>query len=92
MKKIVILLVSSTALLLGGCGVKSETVCTSEPATSWMDQADFQAQLVAQGYTINKFKVTEGQCYEIYGYNQEGQKVEIYFNPVTGEKVKEEIE
>jgi len=67
MKKIVMLLVSSTALLLGGCGVKSETVCTSEPATSWMDQAEFQAQLVVQGYTINKFKVTEGQCYEIYG-------------------------
>ena len=31
----------------------------------------------AQGYKIKKFKV-DGNCYEIYGHNKEGKKVEIY--------------
>ena len=44
----------------------------------------------AQGYEINKFKITSGQCYEIYGKNQAGKKVEIYFDPVSGKIVKQE--
>ena len=45
-------------------------------------------QLKAQGYQINKFKVTDGNCYEIYGFNKDGKKVEIYFDPVSGKAVK----
>ena len=43
-------------------------------------------------YKIKNFKVTAGNCYEIYGWDKAGKKVEIYFNPVTGAKVKENIE
>ena len=46
-------------------------------------------ELVDQGYTIDKFKVTDGNCYEIYGEDKGGVKVEIYFNPVDGEAVEE---
>ena len=66
--------------------------CTDEPKEKWQDQSAFEADLVEQGYTIKKFKVTSGNCYEIYAYNDKGQKVEIYFNPISGEKVKEEID
>jgi hypothetical protein len=45
--------------------------------------------LVDQGYKIKVFKVTKGNCYEIYGWDDQKRKVEIYFNPVTGDKVKE---
>lgn len=65
--------------------------CTKEDKSKWQDQEKFQENLKSQGYKIKVFKVTKGNCYEIYGWNKEQKKVEIYFNPITGEKVKEEI-
>ena len=65
--------------------------CTAHPKAEWMKEADAQAKLVEQGYKIKKFKV-DGQCYEIYGHNKEGKKVEIYFDTKTLEPVKSKIE
>lgn len=66
--------------------------CPTTDKAQWQDQAKFQEDLKAQGYEIKKFKVTSGNCYEIYGYNKAKQKVEIYFDPVSGKVVKQEIE
>ncbi len=66
--------------------------CTTEPKVKWKDQKAFEQSLKDQGYKIKKFKVTKTNCYEIYGWNKEGKKVEIYYNPVNGETVKEEIQ
>ncbi|SEI52591.1 Peptidase propeptide and YPEB domain-containing protein [Azotobacter beijerinckii] len=63
--------------------------CTSADKAQWQDQAKFQEQLKAQGYDIQKFKVTSGNCYEIYGHDKDKRKVEIYFDPVSGKPVKE---
>ena len=41
---------------------------------------------------IKTFKVSKGKCYEIYGMDKNGKKVEIYFNPTDLKKVKEEID
>lgn len=87
-----VMIVSSLAILLSGCGMRAGTQCTEAPQSQWQDQETFQQNLLSQGYSINKFVVTDGNCYEIYGANSQGQKVEIYFNPVTGDVVKEEIE
>lgn len=65
--------------------------CTTADKSQWQDAAKFQEKLKADGYEIRKFKVTDGNCYEIYGWNKEKQKVEIYFDPVTGKAVKTEI-
>lgn len=54
------------------------------PKDKWMKEADFKAGLVAQGYQIKTFKVSKGQCYEIYGKDKTGKKVEIYFDPISG--------
>lgn len=66
--------------------------CTEADKSKWLDQAKFQEDLKAQGYNIKVFKVTDGNCYEIYGWNKGKKKVEIYFDPVSGKPVKEEIE
>lgn len=63
--------------------------CTTEPKEKWQDQTAFQENLKTQGYKIKVFKVTKGDCYEIYGWDKDGKKVEIYFNPVTAAVVKE---
>jgi hypothetical protein len=65
--------------------------CKAYPKSEWMKEADAKAKIEAQGYTINKFKV-DGNCYEIYGKNKEGKKVEIYFDAKTLDVVKSEIE
>jgi hypothetical protein len=65
--------------------------CKAYPKDEWMSQADAKAQIEAQGYTIRKFKV-DGNCYEIYGRNAAGKKVEIYFDTKTLAPVKSEIE
>ncbi len=78
------LLVATTAL--------AGPECTKDAKEKWQNEKSFQENLVKDGYKIKKFKVTKGNCYEIYGHNKDGKKVEIYFNPITGEKVKEEIE
>ncbi len=68
------------------------TECTTADKAQWQDQDEFQQGLVLQGYEIKKFKVTKGNCYEIYGFDKEKRKVEIYFDPVSGKAIKEEIE
>lgn len=70
----------------------AKTECTTVDQVQWQDQAAFQDKLKAQGYEIKKFKVTEGNCYEIYGFDKDKRKVEIYFDPVDGKVVKEEID
>ncbi|MBX8522320.1 PepSY domain-containing protein [Pseudomonas cichorii] len=65
--------------------------CTTADKSQWQDQARFQEQLKAQGYQISKFKVTDGNCYEIYGFDKDKRKVEIYHDPVSGKAVKTEI-
>jgi hypothetical protein len=65
--------------------------CKAYPKSEWMKEADAKAKIEAQGYTIKKFKV-DGNCYEIYGKNKEGKKVEIYYDAKTLEPVKTEIE
>lgn len=59
-----------------------------EPHEKWIDAKQFQSKLEQEGYKIKKFKVTSGECYEIYGTNPKGERVEIYFNPASGEAIK----
>jgi hypothetical protein len=59
-------------------------------ATSGMSPDQVRARLKAEGYEIKKFKITKGNCYEIYGWDKQRVKVEIYFDPVTGKAVKTE--
>ncbi|AYC31496.1 PepSY domain-containing protein [Pseudomonas cavernae] len=66
--------------------------CTTADKAQWQDQTKFQETLKGQGYEIKKFKVTSTNCYEIYGWDKDKRKVEIYFDPVSGNVVEQEIE
>lgn len=85
-------LLATVAMVFSPQHLLAATECTKEPKEKWKNESTFQSDLTKEGYKIKKFKVTSGQCYEIYGWDKSGQRVEIYFNPVTGEKVKEKIE
>lgn len=65
--------------------------CTAEPKEKWLSEDAMKAKVSELGYArIKTFKVS-GNCYEIYGYTKEGQKAEVYFNPVNGDVVKANI-
>jgi hypothetical protein len=84
MKQLIMVL----ALLGLSASAYAKKDCTAEPQSKWMSEADFKMKVAAEGYKISKFK-QPGSCYEIYGTNKEGKKVEVYFNPVDGSVVKE---
>lgn len=75
---------------LPGCSREAEVQCTTASKDTWQNEQTFKDGLTAKGFTINEFKVTSGNCYEIYGTDPQNAKVEIYFNPVDGAVVKEE--
>lgn len=78
-------------ILVGATTAFAGPECTKEPKEKWLNQDDFKKKLVDEGYKIKVFKVTKGNCYEIYGWNKEGKKVEIYYSPIDGKAVKTEI-
>ena len=93
MRLVAVFAAVTTVAFMSGCSVEeSITQCTAAPQSEWQNQDQFQAALLSQGFEISEFKVTEGNCYEIYGKNPSGEKVEIYFNPVDASIVKEEKE
>lgn len=75
------LLISTLLIALTSAAFAGPT-CNA-PKDKWMKEADFKAGLIAQGFQIKNFKVSKGECYEIYGFDKAGKKVEIYFDPAT---------
>ncbi|WP_313916612.1 PepSY domain-containing protein [Tahibacter sp.] len=68
-------------------------VCTKEPESKWIPEAQMKEKIAQMGYQrIKVFKKTATGCYEIYGYNAKGARAEVYFNPVTGAIVRENID
>jgi len=82
--------ITMLAVLLSGHAFAGAD-CPRYPKSEWMSEADAKAKIAAQGYKISKFKVDDN-CYEIYGTNKEGKKVEIYFDAKTLAVVKAEID
>lgn len=80
-------MILSTVFLFTAVAAYAKKECTTEPKEKWMSEEAFKAKVEAEGYKIRKFK-QPGTCYEIYGTDKEGKKVEIYFNPVDGSVVK----
>ena len=62
--------------------------CTDAPQSQWQAAPQVLAQAMQEVPKLKLFKVTDGNCYEIYGWGKNQEKLEIYYHPVTGEVVK----
>lgn len=49
-------------------------------------QMELQRLLVAQGWRVRQIKTFNG-CYEVYGFDEKGQRTEAFFDPKTFEKI-----
>ncbi|HEX5778172.1 MAG TPA: PepSY domain-containing protein [Xanthobacteraceae bacterium] len=85
MRRVVLLL---TFAVLAGPAMAGPN-CTSEPKANWLSEAAMKEKIAALGYKFRVFKVTSGNCYEIYGTDTGGKRIEVYFHPVTGKVVEE---
>ncbi len=81
MNKLSLALIATLTTLAAGSALAGPSC--NVPQDKWMKESDFKSRIESQGYQIKTFKVTKGKCYEIYGFDKAGKKVEIYFDPQT---------
>lgn len=67
----------------------ADVQCSNTDRSTWMNESDFREHMKDRGVQITKFLVTPGNCYEIYGFDKSGRKIEVYSNPVDGTPVAE---
>jgi hypothetical protein len=75
------------ACLTLGSAAAAGPKCTDEPTTKWLTAPQMTQKFKALGFKddVKKLHISKGQCWEIYGTDKIGQKVEVYFHPITGE-------
>ena len=79
-------LLIAALIAASGAAIAGPT-CTDQPRDKWISEEQMKAKIDKMGLKYEVFKVTKGNCYEIYGFNAEGKKVEIYFHPLDGKVV-----
>ena len=79
-------LIALTVLATGATQAMAGPTCTNEPRGKWLTETQMTEKFTALGYRddVKKLHVSKGNCWEIYGHDKEGRKVEIYFHPITG--------
>lgn len=60
--------------------------CEPVDKANWITDAALEEKLVSAGWKVRRMKV-DGGCWEVYGTTPEGERVEAYFHPATGEKL-----
>ena len=75
-------------LALSGAAL-ADADCARQDRSAWMPESQFREQMKRQGVQITKFRITPGNCYEIYGFDRDGRKLEIYYDPVDARPVEE---
>ncbi|MFG1360095.1 MULTISPECIES: PepSY domain-containing protein [Xanthobacter] len=87
------LFVAAAALSLASSTALASPTCTREPQDKWLSEEAMKQKISQMGFkNIKVFKKTSSGCYEIYGYNADRRKAEVYFNPVTGEIVENNVD
>lgn len=81
-----IIAATGLTLLMTAAAFGSETC--NVPEAEWQPELALRQKLEAEGWKINRVKIDEG-CYEVYGFDGDGERAETYFDPKTFEVVKE---
>ena len=60
--------------------------CAPVPKEEMRPQMELQRKLTSEGWKVRQIKNFNG-CYEVYGFDETGQRAEAFFDPKTFEKV-----
>ena len=87
MKYLPHLVLAAAALAIGSpAAATGKMKCDAGPQSGWKTQKVLQDTLKKEGWQVRKSKV-DGGCYEVYGTDPQGNRVEAYFHPITLEKL-----
>ena len=87
MKKVLFALAATGAMAITAAPASATGKMTcNAPQKSWKSMGALQAKLTKEGWKVRKAKV-DGGCYEVYGTDPQGNRVEAYFHPVSFKKL-----
>ncbi|WP_043150429.1 MULTISPECIES: PepSY domain-containing protein [Sphingomonadaceae] len=84
-------ILGASAALMATTVASAAPVCTTQPQARWMSQAQMRERITRMGYQKVKLFQVSGSCYEVYARTRDGRRAEVYFNPVTGAIVQNDI-
>ncbi len=73
-----------SGLLLGGPVLAEETMCPRSPNDQLMTKDQLVARAKAAGYDVRGIQPRDG-CWELKGFDKNGNRVELHIDPVTAE-------
>jgi hypothetical protein len=82
--------VAALALALVAGSAQASDKC-AVPQAEWQPREALQQKLEGEGWKVKKIKVDDG-CYEVYGTDGAGKRMEAYFDPKTFTVVKSKQE
>jgi len=83
MKRIGMAAIGASALLATAqAQATGLATCDSGPRESWQAQDKLEKMLTGKGWRIRRVK-EDGGCYEVYAFDEKGERVEAYFHPKT---------
>jgi hypothetical protein len=72
----------TVALIHANVSATGLATCDSGPKSGWQPVEKLEQQLKEKGYNVRRIK-EDGGCYEVYAFNEKGERGEYYFHPVT---------
>jgi hypothetical protein len=87
-----VLAVAAAALSLSSFAMAGPS-CTQEPQSKWLTEQQMGEKIAGLGMRddVKKLHVSKGNCWEIYGHDKAGRKIEVYFHPITGAIVEQNV-
>ena len=83
MKRVLVLSVCLFSLFAAAQGrATGLATCDSGPRDTWQSQEKLEKMLTDRGWKIRRVK-EDGGCYEVYAFDETGERVEAYFHPKT---------
>jgi hypothetical protein len=61
-------------------------ITCNAPKAEWKPRVELQKKLKSEGWAVRKIEIENG-CYEVYGFDASGKRIEAFFNPQTFERV-----
>tara|TARA_R110002072_G_scaffold63634_3_gene158101 strand:- start:125 stop:427 length:303 start_codon:yes stop_codon:yes gene_type:complete len=80
------LIAAAVAAPLSMANATGRMTCEAVERAKWLTEEAMTKKLTAQGWQV-RFMKEDGGCWEVYGTTPDGQRVEAYFHPATGEKL-----
>ena len=86
MKPVRVTLLVALFIASGTVLAHGDVKCQKHPKEEWKAHAELQRKLEDNGWQIRRMEKTD-TCYEVYGKDPQGKRVEAFFDPKTFERV-----